>query len=282
MSDNNPLKEYMRTEKVFIPLPSSGIYYDDSIVKLDDSNELGIKPMTAIDEMTLETPDAMLNGEGIVKLIKSCCPAVKEPRLLTAADADAILLAIKLVSYGDELKFTSTCPNCEKENDFVASIRWMIDTMDHLDPPYVLDMNESVHIHLKPYSFNTTTKISLEGMETYKLLQSLSSEADVEEIEKITKYSKTFERITKLRVETIIDGIEKIVVSKDSGDVTVTDPNDILEFIQDVSRKIIDNITDRVNEINGVGVSKHLPVKCEHCEHEWETTIEWNNANFFE
>ena len=43
----------------------------------------------------LKNPDALLNGEAVASLIKSCVPDIKDPKKMFSADVDALLIAIK-------------------------------------------------------------------------------------------------------------------------------------------------------------------------------------------
>jgi hypothetical protein len=62
MVDNNPLRQYFRRPSIYFRLPSDGRYYDASVVSMPPNRELPVYTMTAIDEMTVRTPDALFNG----------------------------------------------------------------------------------------------------------------------------------------------------------------------------------------------------------------------------
>jgi hypothetical protein len=69
----NPLKQYFRRPAIYLRLPSGGTGYPPGVVDLPESGELPIYPMTAIDEITSKTPDALFSGTAIVELIKRHC-----------------------------------------------------------------------------------------------------------------------------------------------------------------------------------------------------------------
>ena len=72
----NPLQQYYRQPKVFIPLPSGGIYNKLGTLSGDVSH-MPIYSMTGMDEIIVKTPDALLSGKSTVSIIESCCPTVK-------------------------------------------------------------------------------------------------------------------------------------------------------------------------------------------------------------
>ena len=76
---NNPLRQYFRRPAIYITLPSKGKYYPIGAVEIPEGGEIPVYPMTAIDEITSKTPDALFNGTAIAELIKSCIPAIKDP-----------------------------------------------------------------------------------------------------------------------------------------------------------------------------------------------------------
>jgi len=91
--DNNPLKQYFRRPAVYVKLPSGGKYYPQGVIDMPTNGEIPIFPMTAIDEITTKTPDALYNGTAMAELMKSCVPNIKDPWAINSMDLDAILIA---------------------------------------------------------------------------------------------------------------------------------------------------------------------------------------------
>jgi hypothetical protein len=63
--------------------------------------------MTAKDELMLKTPDALMNGQATVEVIKSCVPSIKNPWHMPSIDIDTILIAIRIATYGENMEFSS-------------------------------------------------------------------------------------------------------------------------------------------------------------------------------
>jgi hypothetical protein len=76
---NNPLTQYFRQPAVYVKLPSGGKYYSEGAIVMPANQELPVYPMTAIDEITYRTPDALFNGNAVVNVIKSCIPNIVDP-----------------------------------------------------------------------------------------------------------------------------------------------------------------------------------------------------------
>jgi hypothetical protein len=61
--DNNPLAKFFRQPAIYVRLPSQGRNWVTGTINYPESGELAVLPMTAIDEITYRTPDALFNGE---------------------------------------------------------------------------------------------------------------------------------------------------------------------------------------------------------------------------
>ena len=88
MNINNPLKQYFRQPAIYIKLPSQGKYYSPDALNPSITGEYPVYPMTAIDEITYRTPDAMFNGQATVNVIQSCVPDIKNAWQTPAMDMD--------------------------------------------------------------------------------------------------------------------------------------------------------------------------------------------------
>ena len=90
-------------------------------------------PMTALDEISYRTADALFNGAAVANVIKSCIPAFKDPWQISTADLDTVLIAIRIASYGHDMEFLSKCPKCEEENEFGLDLRQVMDGIRFAD-----------------------------------------------------------------------------------------------------------------------------------------------------
>ena len=92
---NNPLKQYFRQPKIFIGLPSKGVYNKENTLDGDISN-MPVYGMTGMDEILMKTPDALISGESTVRIIESCCPFIKDAWELSSLDTDLVLTSIRI------------------------------------------------------------------------------------------------------------------------------------------------------------------------------------------
>lgn len=117
-----------------IELPSRGEFYPNS------NGFVKIKPMTAKEEDLLSNEKFLRNGKAFDELIKACViewNGVSFDDLLIG-DKNAILMAIRIISLGDEYEVMFTCPKCNaKAEDSIslkADLKYKFLTEEPLEP----------------------------------------------------------------------------------------------------------------------------------------------------
>ena len=146
---NNPLKQYFRRPAIYLKLPSQGKFYPEGTINFTDNGEIPIYPMTAIDEITSKTPDALFNGTAMVDLIKSCAPNIIDPWQMPITDMDPILIAIKIASLGNDMEINSQCPKCSAENTYSVNLSGILSQMKPANYDIDLELGE-LKIKFKP------------------------------------------------------------------------------------------------------------------------------------
>lgn len=276
-AQQNPLRHYFRTFKIWMKLPSGTSYYPPGSITFSEKGEVGIMPMTGKDELTLQNPDSLLNGEALIEVIASCVPAVKNPRQLLANDIDALITAIRYCTYNDNLETNLICPNCGHENSFKLDLQHALDQMEYLEPEYIAYLESGLEVYVKPYSFPEI----LEGLhmrfEQNKLTRIVESSTMTEE-QKSAVFGSAFKEMSKITFALLTSSILKIVDT--SKGITVTEKKFIQEFLYNIDKNNVEKISDLVKEINNIGIKRTFIAKCEKCEHQWESEIDFNPVNF--
>ncbi len=277
----NPLMQYTRKPEIYISLPSNGHFTNPRDIELSINNELGISAMTTSDELLLKTPDALLNGEAIEKIIHSCAPGIKNVRTLPSPDIDAILVGVRMASYGDSMDFTATCPKCETVKDFAISLTDALARIEHLEGEYVVELSNKMKVSLKPYTYEDNIKQGLMAYNEAQILKVVLTE-DLEDPETNKQYQESFKKMAELLVELTAASI--ITIWDPDGNFLDVNSEQILEWLKNIPRGDADLLQQKVNEMNEIGVYRKVQVTCdnEECEHEWETEIHFDASHFFE
>lgn len=286
MSDN-PLSAYFRGAEIHQALPTQGKFFEKGEIDLAINGEVAVLAMTAADEIILKNPDALLNGDALERLFRSCVPAIKAPRKISVPDMDVLLLAIKLASYGDALEISVTCPKCKTESSFDISIRGILSSIEMVkEEDTVARIKDDVIVYLRPYDFESKTKLDLAAFEESKLLQHLlGMEASDEEKAKL--FNESFAKIAELNLDLLSHCIRHVQIpdpNKPGQTLQVNNEEHIREFVRNTSKNLIKKITTKLGLLSKSGVEREIDVKCsnEECNHEWKSQMTFDPSHFFE
>lgn len=271
---HNPLKQYFRRPSIYLKLPSEGKGYAPNSIDLPENNELPIYPMTAIDELTAKTPDALYNGQAVVDIIKSCVPNIKDPWTLLSIDLDAILIAIKSASSGDSLEIDTSCPKCKEVSTYNISLVGLLSTLKVGDYSKALELGD-LKIKFKPLTYKEINEAALGKFEVEKTFVVLNNASDEDKI-KISK--ELLEKITLLTMELL----SKTIIEIETPTVTVDSEEFILDFLKNCDRNIFNNIRDYNTELKSSSELKPLDIKCTACGNEYSQPFTLNPSDFFD
>ena len=228
---NNPLRQYFRRPAVYLRLPSNGKFYTPGIIDMPDSGELPVFPMTAIDDISIRTPDALFNGTAVVDVIKSCIPNIIDPWQMPATDVDTALVAIRIASYGHTLEIGTVCPNCTHEAEFGLDLRSVMDQLR--SPDYTKQIiHGDLTISFKPMNYKDQTETSQLQFDEQKILQAIP-DPDIDEATKVQLLGEMMKKITQLTIEVIRWNIMSIRTPQ----AIVSEPEHIKEFLMNCDRK---------------------------------------------
>lgn len=272
--ENNPLRQYFRRPAVYIKLPSNGKGYSPEVLDMPESGELPVFPMTAIDEISARTPDALFNGTAVADLIKSCIPNIKDPWSVKSIDMDAILLGIKAASGNDNIEINSECPKCETQSDYGISLVSILSTLKPGDYDSLLEVSD-LKIKLRPLEYREMNQAALGQFEVQKYFESAAQIEDSDEQNARTK--EILEKITTMTMELITHSIEYI----QTPNTIVDDKAFILDFLKNCDRTTYLLIRDYSTELRESSELKPLKITCSSCEHEYEQPFIINPTDFF-
>ena len=277
MTTESKLSKYYRSPKLYVRIPSQGAFNPD--MEQSMSGELAIMAMTGRDETMIKNPDALLNGEAVTSVIKSCVPGIKEPAELPITDIDTLLIAIKIATNGDEHEITAQCPKCKTMNQGSVNLRNILPTAKMLESEYPIKLDTGVTVYIKPYNYAMQTEAALAAFDETKTLQNLQKDKEINS-ESMAIYNKSFRRMADMSVSLLGRSIIKVVTP--DGD-EVTDPNEIFAFIQNIDSKAAKQIDDLLGKINSLDIEKKMEMQCEKesCKNVWTTEVEFNASDFF-
>lgn len=282
MSENqsaNPLAKYFRQPQIYLKLPSGGKFYPAGTLDLPVTGDIPVYAMTAKDELSTKTPDALMSGQTTVDLISSCCPNIKNPWVVPSVDLDAILIAIRIASFGQNMDITSVCPHCNSKCEHAANLTGLLDTIKAPDYSQSLKVND-LEIFLKPMTFKDINKSSQKTFEEQRLIQTVTN-SDMSEEEKIAKFNEMFSKLLDLTVLTVSGSVGAIKI--DDGKTTVTNQELIDEFFAKCDRPIWNAVKEKLESISAESSVTKLDVNCTNadCRKPYTAPIVFENSSFF-
>jgi len=272
----NPLKQFFRQPAIYLRLPSDGNHWQENTLTMPANHELPVYPMTAIDEITYRTPDALFNGQAVVNVIQSCVPDIKDAWTIPGIDLNAILIAIRIASYGHDMEINTKCPSCETESEFSVDLRMILDQV--AQPDYDTPIKQGdLEITICPISYKHQNEINLKQYDQQRLIQQIQLDPSINDEQKIEKLNSALHQITELTIETLKYSISSIRARG----TLVTEPEFITEFLTNCDRKIYQEIRDRVIKLRSDTEVKPFDISCPECGHKHQQTLTLDQAAFF-
>jgi hypothetical protein len=271
----NPLANYFRQPKIYVRLPSGGEFYPPGSLDASQNGEYAVYAMTAKDELIFKTPDALMNGQATVEVIKSCVPAVRDPWKMPSIDIDAVLVAIRIATYGESMEVAAMCPACNEKNEYEFSLLNYLEFLAGFK--FEAQVNSGpLTINIRPYNYQEVTKTAIKALEQQKIFEIVNSE-ELSDEEKLDKFGASFLRLTELTVDTIVGCIASI----DTPEGRVSDPAMLREFVNNAPREVFNAVNEHVSEMKNRIDLKAQDVKCDSCQHEYSINITMDQSNFF-
>lgn len=270
----NPLQQYFRQPKIYISLPSKGIYNKPETLDGNIEN-MPVYGMTGMDEILMHTPDALMTGQSTIKVIESCCPSIKDASELSSLDLNAVMAAIRIATFGNIMTVPHTCSNCKEENEYDINLSTVIDHYSMLAYQNVIKIKDIV-IKIKPLTYSQVTNISIRNFQNQQKLFKLSNMNESEE--KSNLVTELFQDMALLKNEIYSSSIESVEIPNQ----VVTDPQFIKEWVRNCDKSTFDIIKERF-DLNSENLRlPSVKVKCKDCDFENLITIELDESNFFE
>lgn len=238
----NPLTSLMRQPKLYIKLPSNGQFWPEGSLNVTLNGDYPVYSMTAKDELLLKTPDALMNGQAVVDVIQNCLPNIVDAWQVPAIDLDVILVAIRLATYGEKMEMTIDV-GMETDFSYSLDLRTLLDQlMNTITWDGRIEIGQEMVLHIKPASYMTVSKSSIQNFEAQKILSIVNSSTLSEE-EKVQTFRDSFKKLTDLTVGVITSSVYKI----ESTAGTTDDLNDIREFLDNCDKHVFDAIKQRLD-----------------------------------
>lgn len=280
MSKMNPLAKYTKIEEIFVKLASNNVIkYKPEVLK---TIKLGVCARAARDEIMLNTPDALIGGEAISKVIENCVPGIEDAGELFVNDVEQLLIAIKVASKEEDYEIQTKCPECDHEGAFHRDLKPLLDTMTYFDKQPILEISNGLKVFFKPYTWNEYSEFGQRMFQEQKKSELIDTmEGDDQETfdEKKKLFTEVFESMTQLNFDMIVQSIEKIETP--DGDV-VNEVEFITDWVSTLPKTTLKEVRETSDKLQEIGISHTMEVECSECQHEWTIDkLRYDPSHFF-
>ena len=272
----NPLKQYFRQPAIYARLPSQGKFWPTGTLTMPPNNELPVYPMTAVDEITTRTPDALFNGSAVIKIFESCVPCIQDAWSTPAIDVDTLLVAVRIATYGHNMDVNTKCPNCGTENEYQVDLRTVLENIKLPDYESSLDIG-GLKFFFRPLSYLQLNENNQAQFEDQKAMQTIG-DSSIDDKEKLAKLGESFLRITALTIKSIAQSISAIRTA----DAVVTEEEHIMEFLQNCERQTFNAIKEHAIKLKQQTETEPLKITCTECSTNFDQPFTLDMSNFFE
>lgn len=278
----NPLASFFRQPKIYVSLPSKGMFWTKESLEMTENGELPVYAMTAKDEIMLKTPDALISGQATVDVIQSCIPAIKDAWKMPSIDLDTILVAIRIATYGEKMDLEINVPVTAEKKSYDLDLRHILDT--HREQTFEPRVRMGpMLVTVKPLNYAEFTKTALKTFEEQRIFRILNDEK-IPDAEKIEVFQKSFKALTDITIENLENAIYTIELQDGT---VVSDPKHISEFVNNSEKDTFKVLTDHIEEQRLKFTTKPLEIKATPEEIEkgvpetYEVPLSFDSSNFF-
>lgn len=258
---NNPLMQRIQMPGETFTLPSGGIFYTNGELDSSVKNaEVRVHPMTAIDEITIKTPDMLFSGDAVREVFARCIPQIKDPDKLLAKDVDYLLVCLRKVSYGDEMQIEHKhdCENAA-EHTYELNVNDFINKAKKLDPTTVTEV------------FSTTMP---NGQQVF--IQPIRYHDFIDIMQNTNLEDETSINVEKVR-DMLINSMLNVIVKVDE----ISDRDMIREWLAGIPPSYIKKINEQFTNTFDWGPEFNTTVKCKDCGADMQIYTPMNPLSFF-
>ncbi len=254
----NPLLQKIKLPGRIFRLPSGGYLYKNGELSPECQNgEVHVRPLSALSEIKMKSPDLLFSGKAIEETILECIPEIKKPIELYGRDIDAILCFLKVVTYGPKfvIEAKHSCKDA-KDHTYEVDVEKVINAIEFVDPTiveanYTVMMENGQSVKLEPMRFKHI----------------------IDAVQRGNKEVERSEDIQKLLIMNVLN----MIASVDG----IEDKRMIEEWLQQVPTSYIGRITETMTRANKWGPTLETDVRCLDCMDPFRIEIPINPITFF-
>lgn len=229
---------------------------------------------TAIDEFTIRTPDALMNGTATELFIRNCCPDLINASKIQMCDVQYLLASIKVASQGPELEIILKCPECQELDPYTIDLQRVLPTLSAKKWFSTLNLDGFEFTFRSP-TYEEFTRFAISDFKISKQLNQIAKHQSPEDYMQLTASLLDQKRTLHLDYQSLcLSGVS-------NGESTTNNSRFIYEWLSqcdvDLQKQLVDYITQAQKET----VLPDISVSCTKCQHQFSAPIDLDASNQF-
>jgi hypothetical protein len=220
--------------------------------------------MSALAEIKLRSADLLYSGKAVEEVVAECAPEIINPLSLCNQDMDALLVYLRVVTYGDKLSMdiTHDCRDA-KQHTYGFNLGEMVQgglksmlTNEHYQLAYTVTLENGQVVKLRPQPFRDVIAFIHETQ-----LASAAEDGFTAEL------AQKLYKMNLLATVASVDGI--------------SDREMIEEWVKEITPSMRNAIINQAKQANNWGFDLKPNVKCRDCGAEYKYELPLNPVTFF-
>ena len=235
--------------------------------------------MTLQDEIRMNIPDSLYNGESLFELFKSICPDIQDPYEIAIPDVDVLLLASRAATYNKKMTIETKCTHCETVQNYELDLAQILSNINFLTDRSEIEF-DNLLITVKPNTLKIISANTLKTAETTRMLTEIQDEKGTIPEDLKEKYNESIQTATAANIAILADAIQCIKLP----DGQIVDKIEyIIEWLTNSNKNVIDRLQKICGEQNKNGIQDEFDFQCtvEKCEKQFKGRVQYNPSFFF-
>jgi len=229
---------------------------------------------TAIDEFTIRTPDALMNGSATELYIKNCCPDLINPSKIPACDLQYLLASIKVATQGPDLELILKCPKCQELDPYDINLQQVLPRLSAKKWFTPLNIDDFEFSFRSP-TYEEFTRFAIAD---FKISKQLNQIAKLDSPDEYLPYTATL--LNQKR--TLHLDYQSLCLSEVSnGENTTNNSRFIYEWLSQCDVKLQKQLVDYITEAQKETILPDISVSCTKCQHPFSAPIDLDASNQF-
>ena len=147
-----------------------------------------------------------MNGQGVVDVIESCVPQIKDAWQIKSYDLDTLLIAIRIATYGETMDFSFTVPGANEQVTHSQNLPAILDQIKSTTIQSDVTLEDGLKISVRPLTYKDMTNASQQTFQQQKMYSAVQ-DSELPDEDKSKRFNESFKALTDLNTSILLKNI---------------------------------------------------------------------------